>query len=63
MIPSNSNFPLHLHGIKLGYLFANARKDYREGNLTTIQIDTLKRSQIHWNIESHKLEAFFQYDL
>ena len=56
VIPSIATFPSHLHGIKLGSYLEKARQAYHEDYLTTNQVDTLEKYQIHWEYETYKFE-------
>ena len=52
VIPSSTQFPLHLHGIKLGKLLHGARKAFHKKQLTRVQIQTLEEHQMYWDYEA-----------
>ena len=56
IIPVSENFPLRLHGVKLGRLLDRARTAYHKGQLTRNQINTLGQYQMHWDYDEYRLE-------
>ena len=56
IIPSTSEWPVHLHGVKLGRLLDRARTAYHHNQLTAAQIEILNQYKLHWDYISYRLD-------